>query len=134
MGVIVLGLIASQVGGSRIRASHEIQIGRLLLSSDQVLPGVPVHITYDLVDIEGVNDIAMIMVRTAEESVVVGEVSTTELGEGRFTAVVPCSSDLYEQAQKSKARFVLISDNSGVLAQSGTFEMLPPGPDCVYQQ
>lgn len=130
--LIVVALVGSQIGGSRIRASHQVSIGQLLLSSDQVLPGVPVSVTYDLININGIKDASMIMVRTSEESVVIGEVTSTELGIGKFTVRVPCSGEIYEQAKKNKARFVLVSNDYGVLAQSGSFSILPPGPDCLY--
>lgn len=133
VSLIVVALVASQIGGSRIRASHQISIGQLSLSSDKVLPGVPVTVTYDLISIRGIEDASMIMVRTSEESVAIGEVSSTDLGTGRFTVRVPCSSEIYEQAKKNKARFVLVSNDQGVLAQSGSFSILPPGPDCIYR-
>jgi hypothetical protein len=133
VGLIVVALVASQVGGARIRASHQISIGQLLLSSDKVLPGVPVNVRYDMINVAGIEDASMIMVRTSEESVAIGEVSAAELGKGRFTVRVPCSSEIYEQARRNKARFVLVSGNYGVLAQSGSFSILPPGPDCIYK-
>lgn len=132
VGLIVIALVASEIGGSRIRASHQVSIGQLSLTSDKILPGVPVNVTYDLINLIGIEDASMLMVRTSEESVAIGEISSTELGTGRFTVQLPCSSEMYEQAKKNKARFVLISANHGVLAQSGSFSILPPGPDCLY--
>jgi|GEM_PF-2570555 hypothetical protein len=134
MGSIVVALVASQIGGSRIRASHQMSIGQLSLASNKVLPGVPVNVTYDIIDIVGIEDASIIMVRTSEESVAIGEVSSVQLGTGKFTIQVPCNSDVISKAADNKARLVLVSEQQGVLAQSDAISILPAGPDCFYRK
>lgn len=133
MLLIVVGLLASRIGGYRIRASHQIKIGRLTLNSNHILPGVPVNVSYDIINPVGIDDASLMVVRTAKSSTAIGKVSPAELETGKFTIKMPCDSDIYEETQSSKARLVLISDEKGVLAQSGPFTMLPPGPECAYQ-
>jgi len=133
MVLLVVGILASQVGGSSIRTSGQFGIGELVLSSYKVLPGVPVTMTYDLIDIDGVRGASIVMMRTPQESVVISDVAGDMVASGRITVEVPCSSEVYKQVEGNKASFVLVrNEDERVLAQSRVFTLLPPGPDCLY--
>lgn len=131
--VVVLGLIAARVGGSSIRTSGQVWIGKLALSNDKLLLGTPVTVSYDMLDLGSVDDASIVMVRTSKESMVIGEVSKNALGSGTFSVTVPC--DKYDELeQNEEGRFVLVSNSDQrVLAQSQQFTLLPPRPDCIYQ-
>ncbi len=131
--LVVLGLVASRVGGSAIRTSGQVRIGQLELSSNKILPGAPVTVSYDLIELDAVDDASMVMVRTPTESIVISEVSRAELGNGTFIVTVPCEK--YEALEKNKAgRFVLVlNKDQRVLAQSEQFTLLPAGPECIYK-
>ncbi|HBE90726.1 MAG: hypothetical protein A3E37_03130 [Candidatus Andersenbacteria bacterium RIFCSPHIGHO2_12_FULL_46_9] len=131
--LLVLGLIAVQVGGSFIRTSGEVRIGQLILSNNKILPGAPVTVTYSLIELGAIDDASMVMVRTPTESTVISEVTKEELGSGTFIVTVPC--DKYEELEKNKAgRFVLVlNSDQRVLAQSESFTLLPAGPECIYR-
>jgi len=130
--LIVLGLIASHVGGSAIRTSGELRIGELSLSTDKILPGAPVTVQYNMISFGSIDDASMVMVRTPHDSLVVGEVSKAQLNTGNFLVKVPCDQSVY-MGNKNEARFVLISNkDQHVIAQSNMFSLLPPGPECVY--
>lgn len=131
--IVVLGLIASQVGGSSIRTSGEVRIGQLILSSNKILPGAPVTVTYNLIELGAIDDASIVMVRTPTESVIISAVTKEEIGDGTFIVTVPCEK--YEQLEKDKAgRFVLVLNrDQRVLAQSEPFTLLPAGPECIYR-
>jgi len=131
--LVVLGLVASQVGGSSIRTSGQARIGQLILSSNKILPGAPVTVSYDLIELGAVDAASMVMVRTPTESVVVGEVTKEALQNGTFVVTVPCNK--YEELEINKAgRFVLVlNKDQRVLAQSEPFTLLPAGPECIYK-
>lgn len=133
MLVVVLGLIASRLGGSTIRTSGQVQIGQLTLSSEMVLPGTRVTFSYDMLNLDSVDDALIVMVRTPRDSMVIGEVSRDALGSGIFWVTVPCAK-YDELEQDEKGRFVLVSNlDQRVLAQSDQFTFLPAGRDCMYQ-
>lgn len=131
--VLVLGLIAAQVGGSSIRTSGDVRIGQLILSNNKILPGAPVTVTYDLIELDAIDDASMVMVRTPTESIVISEVTKEQMGSGTFIVTVPCNK--YEALDKNKSgRFVLVLNrDQRVLAQSEPFSLLPAGPECIYR-
>ena len=71
----------------------------------------------------------LLLLRLSAETIVVDEITYSELSEGRARVVLPCSSG----AEKSQqARLVLVDGGTrNMWAQSGRLTVLEQGPDCM---
>lgn len=129
----VVGLLVVQVGGESIRgASLTYEIGVLGLTSETLLPGVPVTVTANA-DLLGRRNSSVLLLRLPTGSVTVENVKFGGPGKGTFQVTVPCGDG--EQALEGAARLVLVDhDTQAVLAQSDQLRLLLPGPDCLFTQ
>lgn len=134
----VAGLLVTQIGGEAIRsASLTYEIGGLRLTSDTLLPGVPVTVTVNT-ELLGRGQSSVLLLRMPTGSMTMGDVELDGLGKGTFRVTVPCESGEQTprlQGKEMVVRLVLVDHaTQAVLAQSDQLKLLPSGPDCLFAQ
>lgn len=128
--MIVLGVLAREMNGVSIRsASQTYKMGKLEVASQVILPGVPVIVEITLESLGAIKTLPILLLRLSTETIVVDEITYSELSEGRARVVLPCSSGAGKSQQ---ARLVLVDGGTrNMLAQSGSLTVLEQGPDCM---
>ena len=128
VAVVVVGVVAVQIGGVSIRsASRTHTLGTLTVANATLLPGVPV--TVRIGEEVGIQTPTAILLRLPAASVTVRGISPQEMAARVFTVVLPCEA---AGEGETDARLVLVNtDSQAILAQTDQVELLPAGPDCV---
>lgn len=128
--MVALGVLAMRIGGVSIRsASQTYKMGKLKVTNSVLLPGVPVTVEITLESLRVIKASPVLLLRLSSGTVVIDEITYSELSEGRARVVLPCSSGAGKNEQ---VRLVLIDGGSqNILAQSKSLTMLEPGPDCI---
>lgn len=128
VAVIVLGLVAGELGGVTIRSASRTHAVRALnVTTTALVPGVPVRLIID--EAAGVGE-AVLVLRGASASARARVMSPPETPLGVWMARVPCE---LSAGETEVVRWLLLdADRGQVLAQSRPLKLLKPGPDCAW--
>ena len=132
--ILLLGII-SQIDGPEIRSAasrHKHKIGSLVIGNSVLSRGVPIKIKVEIDDEIQVSDANVILLRSTDKLVNVGQVSAEQLNSGEIILSLPC--DNYDLKHPDNVRLVLIDNTEGVIAQSDKLFVTEAGRECFYQQ
>ncbi|MBI4022032.1 MAG: hypothetical protein HY372_01625 [Candidatus Andersenbacteria bacterium] len=126
--VMVLGMVAGEIGGVAIRSASRTHAVRAMgVSTNALVPGVPVRLTVDGTPSRG----AVLLLRWPTATVSVQRVGAQEMQLGIITARVPC--EMQSAGEWASVRLLLADVEKGtILAQSRQIRLLAPGPDCLF--
>lgn len=129
VAVVVLGLVAGEIGGVAIRsASRTHAVAQLGVATPVLVPGLPVCLAVPRVAAEG----TVLVMRGETGTVPVPTVTEGDMCAGFVVARVPCAEPPADGAQVVRLH-LLGAQRGALLAQSRQLTLLAPGPDCVLE-
>lgn len=126
--VVVLGLVAGEIGGVTIRsASRTHRVQQLDVSTSVLVPGLPVCLSVAHVSAAG----TVLVLRGGAATVSV-PTWADHVCAGYLMARIPCVP-LRAAAVHRVRLHLLDAERGAVLASSRPLTLLAPGPDCVLE-